>query len=342
MSRALRFTVFGPRLGLVAIVVFAGGATAASAQQPRAMPVQPVFDAGVVMRGAKIEHTFAIKNEGAAALTIREVQAACGCAVTRFDRTIAPGERGRVHTVIDTKTFRGPIAKAVTVYTNDQNAAEIRLVVKADVRPVVEARPVYARFLTVVGGEREASEHLLWSTQGPALEVEKVVSPYPYLEARIAPATEEEHDSAGGERQWKLTLELGDGAPVGPLADFVEVHTNNPELGVFKLPVSGYVRPVLAVTPQRADFGRRAVEEPYETALEIRNLGAAAIDVVSVALDVPGVDSEIEEVEEGKVFMVRLTLTPAMSKGPFKGKIQIETTSSLQPTVEVDLRGTIL
>lgn len=339
MRRALRSKVFQPWLGLVAV---AAVAVPASAQGPRAMPVEPVFDAGTVIRGAQIEHTFAIKNEGTAALRIREVDAACGCAVARFDQTIAPGKRGRVHTVIDTKTFRGPIAKAVTVYTNDKNAAEIRLVVKADVRSVVEARPVYARFLTVVGAEHEASEHLLWSTQGPALEVERVVSPYPYLDARVAPASEEERDSAGGDRQWKLTLELGATAPVGPLADFVEVHTNNPELGVFKLPVSGYVRPVLAVTPQRADFGRRAVQEPYETALEIRNLGAAAVALVSVAVDVPGVESAIEEVEEGKVFMVRLTLTPAMRKGPFEGKIQIETTSSLQPTVEVDLRGTIL
>ena len=339
MRKASRFTIFRPWLGLLAV---AAVAVPASARGPRAMPVEPVFDAGTVIRGVQIEHTFAIKNEGTAVLRIREVDAACGCAVARFDQTIAPGKRGRVHTVIDTKTFRGPIAKSVTVYTNDENAAEIRLVVKADVRPVVEARPVYARFLTVVGGEHEVSEHLLWSTQGPTLEVERVVSPYPYLEARIAPAGEGERDSTGGERQWKLTLELGDTAPVGPLADFVEVHTNNPELGIFKLPVAGYVRPVLAVTPQRADFGRRLLEEPYETALEIRNLGAAAVAIVSVALDVPGVDSEIEEVEEGKVFMVRLTLTPAMSKGPFEGKIQIETTSSLQPTVEVDLRGTIL
>ena len=312
------------------------------AQTPRAVPVEPVFDAGVVVRGDQIEHTFAIKNEGQAPLTIRRVDPSCGCTVAKFDETIAPGERGRIHTVIDTRTFGGPIAKSVTVYTNDASSPEIRLVVKANVRKVVEAKPVYARFLTVVGEERKPSEHLVWSTQGPALEIEKVVSPFPFLAAEVAPASDEEKNSEGGERQWRLTLELGDDAPVGPLADFVEVHTNHPDMKVFKLPVSGYVRPVIAVKPQRADFGRRDLEEPYETSLEIRNLGSEELAITSVANDVPGLESEIEEVEEGKIFMVRLTLTPGMSKGPFEGKIQIETTSSLQPRVEVDLRGTVL
>ncbi len=326
----------------IGLVALAAAALPASAEGPRAVPVEPVFDAGTVIRGAKIEHTFAIKNEGTQPLELSDVDASCGCAVARFDRTIAPGERGRVHAVIDTRSFRGPIAKSVTVYTNDKNNAEIRLVVKADVRPLVEAKPVYARFLTVVGEEREASEHLLWSTQGPALEVEKVVSPFAFLRASVSPAAEEERDSEGGDRQWKLSLELTDAAPVGPLADFVEVHTNHPDMKVFKLPVSGYVRPVLAVTPQRADFGRRDLDEPYQTALEIRNLGAADVAITSVAADVPGVESEVEEVEAGKVFLVRLTLTKAMSKGPFAGKIEIQTTSKLQPTVEVDLRGTVL
>ena len=331
--------VFAAWIGLCAA---AFSAAPASGQSPRAVAVDPVFDAGTVVRGAEIEHTFAIKNEGKGALVIREVDPSCGCTVTRFDKNIAPGERGRVHAVIDTKTFSGPIAKSVTVYTNDKKTPEIRLVIKADVRPLVQAKPVYARFLTVVGADREPSEHLIWSTQGPALEVEKVVSPYPFLKAGFEAASEDERDSQGGERQWKLTLELGDAAPVGPLADFVEVHTNHPEMKVFKLPVSGYVRPVLAVTPRRADFGRRDLEEPYQTSLELRNLGDAAVAITSIASDVPGLESEIEEVEEGKIFMVRLTLTPGMSKGAFEGKLEIETTSARQPKVEVDLRGTVL
>ena len=337
--KELKSKVLPASIGLLTLVFATLPATAAA---PRAVPVEPIFDAGVVTRGDKIEHTFAIKNEGDAPLTLRDVEPSCGCTVARYDSTIAPGERGRVHAVIDTKTFRGPIAKSITVFTNDKSNVQLRLVVKADVRPVVEAKPVYARFITVVGEGREASEHLLWSTQGPPLEVKKVVSPFAFLEARVAEAGADERSSDGGDRQWKLTLELADGAPVGPLADFVEVHTNHPDMEVFKLPVSGYVRPVLAVTPQRADFGRREVDEPYKTALEIRNLGSADVELTAVAIDVPGVESEIEEVEEGKRFMVRLTLTPGMAKGPFAGKVEIETTSALQPRVEIDLRGTIL
>lgn len=339
MMKQLKTGVLPWCLGLLGLAVMAAPATA---QGPRAVPVEPIHDAGMVIRGEAIEHSFAIKNEGGAPLELRSVEPSCGCTVAKFDRTIAPGERGRVHAVVETQSFRGPIAKSIAVFTNDKDNAQIRLVIKAHVRPVVESKPVYARFMTVVGEKREKSEHLLWSTQGPDLEVEKVVSPYPFLKATVAEAESDEKYSQGGDRQWKLTLTLADDAPVGPLADFVEVHTNNSDMDVFKLPVSGYVRPVLAVTPQRADFGRRDLEEPYEAALEIRNLGSAEVSLTAVASSVPGLESEIEEVEAGKIYMLRLTLTPAMSKGPFEGKIEIQTTSTLQPKVEVDLRGTVL
>lgn len=330
----------GARFAVLLTVAFA--AASAAAQAPRAVPVEPVHDAGAVIRGTEIKHSFAIRNDGDAPLELRDVEPSCGCTVARYDKTIAPGDRGRVHAVIDTQSFRGPIAKSVTVYTNDKDNAQIRLVVKAEVRPVVEVSPVYARFRTVVGDRHEPSEHLLWSTQGPPLKVTKVVSPYPFLRASAREASEEERSSRGGDQQWKLTLELANRAPVGPLADFVEVHTNNPDLEVLKLPVSGYVRPVLAVTPPRGDFGRRELEAPYEAAFEIRNLGSTDVALTAAATGIPGLESAIEEVEAGKLFMVRLTLTPAMSKGPFAGKLEIETTSALQPKLEIDLRGTVL
>src|SRR5947209_20165588 len=96
--------------------LFAQGTVAG---KPKAVAVEPVTDVGTVAKGDSVTHDFVIKNEGTAPLEITQVRPACGCTVASFDKTIAPGKTGVVHTVVDTVTFNGPIAKGVTVYTTD-------------------------------------------------------------------------------------------------------------------------------------------------------------------------------------------------------------------------------
>ena len=57
-------------------------------------------------------------------------------------------------------------------------------------------------------------------------------------------------------------MKLANNAKVGPLADYVTVHTNHPKQKMVQIPVSGFVRPVMAVTPPTADFGKIELKEP--------------------------------------------------------------------------------
>ncbi len=326
---------------LLTAVCFALVSAPASAQ-PRAVPVSPVHDVGSVDKGDTVEHTFEIRNDGNEALRIRDVTASCGCAVAEYDRTISPGRSGRVVTRIETKDFRGPIAKSVTVFTTDPTNPRISLVVKADVRPQFELQPVYARFVVVVGEKHPSSEHLLWATEGPPMEIQSVDSPYPFLDVSYREATEAERRSDGPDRQWKIVIALADDAPVGPMADFVRIRTNQPKRRTVELPVSGFVRPVIAVRPRTADFGRRELDGPYSAFLEVENLSSANVSVTSASADIEGLAADVEEVEGGKKFRLRLTLDPEMQKGPFEGKVRLQTSSRLQPVVEVDVSGTVL
>jgi hypothetical protein len=315
---------------------------AAVSAQPRAVVVDPVEDVGAVSRGTKIEHRFEIRNEGDQDLTIREVQPACGCTVAEFDRTIAPGQVGSVAAVVDTSDFRGAIAKSVTVFTTDPDNARFNLTIKADVRMQIESRPGYARMIVVQGETTEAIRQWLWATEGPDLEIESVASPYPFLEVSHREATAVERKSEGGDRQWLIDLRVAEDAPVGPIAANVVVHTNHPGQEEVKIPVSGFVRPVVSVKPRTANFGRLDLVEPYSATLEVQNLGSGAITVLGASTDVSGAAAEVEEVEAGKLYRVQVTLQPGMSSGPFSGKLQIETSSKQMPMVEVELSGTIL
>src|SRR5690349_8556368 len=90
---------------LALCALFVAAATLLAAGKPKAVVVEPIKDAGTVSKGDKISHDFLIKNEGDADLEILNVQPACGCTVAEFDKTIAPGQTGKVHAVVDTSTF---------------------------------------------------------------------------------------------------------------------------------------------------------------------------------------------------------------------------------------------
>ena len=320
--------------------LFAQGTVAG---KPKAVAVEPVTDVGTVAKGDSVTHDFVIKNEGTAPLEITQVRPACGCTVASFDKTIAPGKTGVVHTVVDTVTFNGPIAKGVTVYTNDPATPQIELTVKAKVEPYIYVRPGYARYIVVQGEPQDGSiAQILWSSDGTPFDVLSVDSPFPALKVNFREATEKERIPEMKGKQWRVETLLSNDAPVGPLANYVTIHTNHPKQKLVQVPISGFIRPVIAVTPPVADFGQIALKEPLKKALFVRNFATESINVTKIDNSVKGMDAQLEPVTAGREYQVRLTLKPEMGKGPFNGKITVHTDSPKTPTIEVEIKGVVL
>ena len=97
----------------------AENADAKQAVAPRLTIVEPVKDFGTVAKGDKLDWTFLIKNTGDTDLQIIAAKPGCGCTVADFDKVIKPGATGKVTAHVDTTNFAGPIAKTVSVETND-------------------------------------------------------------------------------------------------------------------------------------------------------------------------------------------------------------------------------
>jgi hypothetical protein len=329
-----------PAKWVVLIVLLAALGVSSASATAKAVVREPIIDVGIVAKGENIEHSFELRNEGDTLLSVREVKPACGCTIAKYDESVAPGATGKIAAVVKTDNFSGPIAKSVIVFTNDSSNPKINLVIKAVVQPQVEVQPGYARFIVVEGSGAESSTQTLWTADGPPLEIRSVRSPYPFVKASYRRV---EAGETKGEARWELSLSLDrDHAPVGPLADHVEVETNHPKQRVIKIPVSGFVRPEVSVTPRVAELGSQQLDNPYTTTFEVRNQTDPAISLSGATANVAGIDAEIEEVEEGKLYKVVLTLHPEMAKGPFKGTLQITTSSKRRPLLEVDVSGTVL
>lgn len=84
------------------------------------MEVDPVFDAGEVVKGEFITAKFKVTNTGDYPLLIADVKAGCTCTVAKKpEEPIAPGESGEIIAQVDTdKTGVGGISKSINIVSN--------------------------------------------------------------------------------------------------------------------------------------------------------------------------------------------------------------------------------
>lgn len=321
----------------------ASAPSASQPKKPKAVPVDAVKDAGTIAKGEKIVLDFELRNEGGALLQITDVRPACGCTVASYDKTVAPGKTGKIHIVVDTVNFTGPISKGVTVYTNDAANPQINLSVHAKIEPYIAAKPGYARYLVVRGEAKEGTiVQTLWTPDGSPMEIVKVDSPFPYLTVSFRQAQEGERLPEAAGKQWRVEMQLSNEAPVGPLAGYVTVHTTHAKQKLLQIGVTGFVRPVMAVTPPVGDFGNVELKGPLTKVLNVKSFATEPIKVTGVDQEGKGIQAKLTSLQEGREYQVQVTLSPEVGKGPFHGKLTLHTDSPKTPLIDVEVKGTVL
>ena len=336
---AIALRAVAPALLLTLGAATALATAAVEEARPRLVVPEAVWDAGKVIPGDKVVHDFVLRNEGTAPLTVTDVRPACGCTVAEFDETIAPGATGKIHAVLDTASFSGAIAKGITVLTDDPAQPRVELTVKATVEPLIVVEPGYARFIQPQLSDPATVEQRVFTTAFDDLRILEVESPYPFLTVDHHELEEDlrHEDGVGTQHHVVLTLDYTK-APVGPLAEHVIVRTNHPRQPEVRIPVSGFIRPMLVVTPHEANFGEIQIEKPVQATMVLKSYATDPVKVLGADSTVKGVAVEVEEVDEGE-WSVRLTLEPTI-EGPFSGTIRLRTDHPRQPVFEIPLKGT--
>lgn len=99
------------------------------------MQVDPVYDAGEVMKGEVITAKFVVRNTGKYPLVISEVKGSCTCTVAeKPEKAINPGEEGIIKANVDTdRTSTGVISKTVTILANTEPSTT-EVAIKAKVK----------------------------------------------------------------------------------------------------------------------------------------------------------------------------------------------------------------
>lgn len=116
----MKAIIFIQLLAISVLFSSCGGSDTVEVGNKTTMEVAPVFDAGKVLKGEKIDAEFKIKNTGSYPLVIAEVKGSCTCTVAdKPEDPIMPGESFVIRAYVDTdRTGTGAINKSITIVAN--------------------------------------------------------------------------------------------------------------------------------------------------------------------------------------------------------------------------------
>jgi hypothetical protein len=300
-----------------------------------------IKDAGTVPKGEKIESVFTVKNSGTSDLVISDARPSCGCTVASFDRTIKPGQTGKITASVDTKNFTGPITKTVSVVSNDPATPQVALTIKAVVKPYVEVSPTeFVRFSAIKGDA--AGQDLMLSSAEKDFQPTVAESAQPYVKGQITPAGEKAEGKPGA--QYKLHVSLEPSAPVGVLNAPIHIKTGIAKQPDLEIRVSGIVRDRISVTPASIVFGNFTPGKDVisRNVIFTNNKPAQTVKVEKVDSSVAGISAEIVPMTEGVNYTIVLKPKSDLKKGEFSGMLKIYTSDKDRPVVEVPMSGNVL
>ncbi len=315
-------------------------AQAPQADGPRAAIELTRIDLGVVALGADPEVRFTVRNEGRAPLTLVPGRVAPGLRIVSVDSPVPPGAAGVATLQIETFRAGATTDWTIPLTTNDPARDTIVLQVHADVRTYILVTPPTARFSYVQYEREGGTTHLVGAAGDPAFRITRVESPYAFIDVGVAAATDAQRPEGVEGPLWQVTLTIRKHAEVGPLAGVVVLHTSHPNQPRAWLPVGGFVRPLVGVTPPEATLpSTPAGDTPAEVgALAVTNFGEAPLELTRVETTLPGVDVEVAPVQVGRRWRVQLKVRRAAGDGPLDGALVITTSRADVPPVRVPLR----
>ena len=322
----------------------------AAEKAPRLTIVEPVKDYGTVPKGDKLDWAFVIKNTGTTNLEIISAKPGCGCTVADWDKTIKPGETGKVTAHVDTTNFAGPISKGVTIETNDPSNPTAQLTIHAIVKPYVEAYPAGFVRYNMLQGDAETQSITLYSEEDEPFQIVRVEAPGDWVKVVPTKITDPAQLASGvgkaGQNQYRLDITVGGpDAKIGPLADRIHVVTNSKHQPDYYVSISGVIRPTFRVEPSGVNFGEVAPTDTAATRsviLRSNNLKTPeSFSVTKVESNTPLVVTSVKPTANKGEYEVTLQVPPSAKPGDIDGQVKIYTNDKINPVVTVPVRGTV-
>jgi len=146
-SFGLRISGYGLKLTVFIFILFGFVLASCNSGTKRTVPTNKSDESGVakfvfseeihnfgsLKAGEIVSFTFIFRNEGTKTLTITEIDSGCGCTEVKIpDKTIEPGQEGRIEVIYNSAGEVGKQLKTITI-TSDAEQTKKQLFIRANV-----------------------------------------------------------------------------------------------------------------------------------------------------------------------------------------------------------------
>jgi hypothetical protein len=191
-------------------------------------------DFGTMDRNGHGKHTFLVRNDGDAPLTLSTGQPSCGVCIKVFNvakEVLQPGEKTEVNIEWDVKTADAEFEQSGPLNTNDKNRQTVTLYIRGDVLDTVRLERGDIHFHDLSANESATGSINIYAFREADLSVEKHEFNNPQVREHInvsftplaSDEVAKEPKAKGG---LKMTLEVQPGLAYGDFEDTLSITTN--------------------------------------------------------------------------------------------------------------------
>jgi Protein of unknown function (DUF1573) len=320
----------------------AGSGQTGNPAAPRAVVVEAGHDFGPVEPGGRLRHTFAIRNNGTAPLSISRVDVSEPGMRSRFSGPVAPGESGRIDIEWDTdRSSSGNLDAHLVAHVNDPHRPRVTFTLTWVVTRSIDIRPSPDVFFSVYRDEAAERRVTIVNTEGRPLGI-KAVRP---IGGRV---TAEIQTTQQGQR-YELVMRVPKGLEPGRYLDAVEIDTDHPRLAQVRVGVNLLVKEDLFLNPEFIDFGQLSLQQvssPASAALYAQSSTLkkrkGLLAITSITTDVAALRIDRSPAGPGHTFGLTISIDPKRARpGSLEGTIRVHTDDKQFPLIELPVRGRI-
>jgi hypothetical protein len=316
-------------------------AQAPAAGAPLTFVPEISHDFGPVAPGRTLGHTFAIRNDGTAPLTILRVEGSEPGMRSHFTSSVPAGETGRVRVEWTPDRASGNLDAHVVVHLTDPKRPRVTLSLTGVLSRSIDIQPSPDLFVSLYRDQTAERRVSLVNTEARPLAIKAVRANTDGIAADL--------EVVEPGKRYDVVVRVPSGLEPGRHVESIDIETDHPRLAQLRVGVTIFVKDTLFANPERIDFGTLGIKQisapssigllSHTTTLRKRS-GIFAI--VSMTTDVPGLRVDRAPSGSSGSFGLTLTLDPKKAKpGSLEGSVRIQTDDKDFPVIVLPVSGAI-
>jgi len=254
-----------------------------------------------IVGGNPVHHDFLFKNTGTSTLEITNVITSCGCATTgEWDRTVEPGETGKIPIELRTDNFNGDVRKSIKITTNVSDSREITLWIQGTVWQAIEINPRYAALGSIIDTSQPHSKTIrIVSHLEEPLEITKTESTNPLFRTNLKTIQQG--------KEFELEITANPPFNPGSHSGTIKLETSSKEKPEIAITASCYVPARVQFTPSRLLLPTGPLPKATERSVFVMHNAPTPLKILDVTVSAENITMQTVEMKEGKQFRIILS-----------------------------------